>query len=118
MFSGRGFPIRIFKVFGRNQKEPRRKVTQIRGGITSRSALFDLIVAISDFRFPVIFHGSSVFPVPGIPKKGTLIISVNRMYYRVSARSYQFCQRLSSNKCQAAAGGNVVTDIRPFGNAE
>ena len=33
--------IRIFQVFGRDQKEPRRKVTQIRGGITSGSAFFD-----------------------------------------------------------------------------
>ena len=40
------FTIHIFQVFGRDQKEPRRKVTQIRGGITSRSALFDLFVSI------------------------------------------------------------------------
>ena len=35
------FTIHIFQVFGRDQKEPRRKVTQIRGGITSGSAFFD-----------------------------------------------------------------------------
>ena len=46
VFSGRGFQIRIFEVFGRNQKEPRRKVTQIRGGITSRSAFFGRFVPI------------------------------------------------------------------------
>ncbi len=40
------FKIRIFEVFGRNQKDARRKVMQIRGGITSRSALFDLFVLI------------------------------------------------------------------------
>ena len=40
------FTIHIFQVFGRDQKEPRRKVTQIPGGITSGSALFDLFVAI------------------------------------------------------------------------
>ena len=34
------FTIHIFQVFGRDQKEPRRKVTQIRGGITSGSAFF------------------------------------------------------------------------------
>ena len=33
--------IRIFQVFGRDQKDARRKVTQIRGGITSGSAFFD-----------------------------------------------------------------------------
>ena len=35
------FTIHFFQVFGRDQKEPRRKVTQIRGGITSGSAFFD-----------------------------------------------------------------------------
>ena len=35
------FTIHIFQVFGRDQKEPRRTVTQIRGGITSGSAFFD-----------------------------------------------------------------------------
>ena len=38
--------IRIFEALGRNQKDARRKVMQIRGGITSGSALFDLFVAI------------------------------------------------------------------------
>ena len=40
------FRIHIFQVFGRDRKEPRRKVMQIRGGITSGSAFFDLFVAI------------------------------------------------------------------------
>ena len=40
-FRPRCCTIHIFQVFDRNQKEPRRKVTQIRGGITSRSAFFD-----------------------------------------------------------------------------
>ena len=40
------FTIHIFQVFGRDQKEPRRKVTQIRGGITSGSAFFGLFVPI------------------------------------------------------------------------
>ena len=40
------FRIRISDIFGRNQKDGRRKVMQIRGGITSRSALFDLFVPI------------------------------------------------------------------------
>ena len=40
------FQIDIFEVFGRNQKDARRKVTHIRGGITSRSAFFDLFVPI------------------------------------------------------------------------
>ena len=35
-----------FDVFGRNQKDARQKVMQIRGGITSRSAFFDLFVSI------------------------------------------------------------------------
>ena len=35
-----------FDVFGRNQKDARQKVMQIRGGITSRSALFDLFMAV------------------------------------------------------------------------
>ena len=72
------FTIHIFQVFGRDQKEPRRKVTQIRGGITSGSALFDLFVASKDFRFSMIFHGPSVVFVPGLLEKCTLIISVNR----------------------------------------
>ena len=40
------FQIRSFEGFGRNQKDARQKVMQIRGGITSGSALFDLFVAI------------------------------------------------------------------------
>ena len=40
------FRIRIFGVFGRNQKDARRKVMQIRGGITSGSAFFGLFVSI------------------------------------------------------------------------
>ena len=40
------FRIHIFEFLDRKQKEPRRKVMQIRGGITSRSALFDLFVSI------------------------------------------------------------------------
>ena len=35
------FTIHIFQVFGRDQKEPRRKVTQFRGGITFGSAFFE-----------------------------------------------------------------------------
>ena len=38
--------IRNFEDLGRNQKDARRKVMQIRGGITSGSALFDLFVSI------------------------------------------------------------------------
>ena len=72
------FTIHIFQVFGRNQKDARRKVMQIRGGITSGSALFDPFVAIQDFRFLLMFVTSSVFPVSGLPKKCALIISVNR----------------------------------------
>ena len=40
------FQIHIFEVSGRDQKDARRKVTQIRGGMTSRSAFFDLFVPI------------------------------------------------------------------------
>ena len=40
------FQISIFEVFGREQKDARRKVMQIRGGITSRSAFFDHFVTI------------------------------------------------------------------------
>ena len=58
------FQIHSFEVFGPNHKEPRRKVTQIRGGITARSALFDLFVPIWDFQFSVIFERPSTFPVP------------------------------------------------------
>ena len=36
----------ISECSGRNQKDARRKVMQIRGGITSRSAVFDLFVSI------------------------------------------------------------------------
>ena len=68
----------IFDVFDRDQQDARRNVMQIRGGITSGSALVDFFVAIEDVRFSLIFDGSSVFPVPGSPKKCTLIISVNR----------------------------------------
>ena len=38
------FQIRISDVLGQNQKEPRQKVMQIRSGITSGSALFDLFM--------------------------------------------------------------------------
>ena len=61
VFSGRDFHIRIFEVFGPNQKEPRRKVTQIRGGITSRSAFFAHFVTISDFDLSIIFEGPFAF---------------------------------------------------------
>ena len=40
------FTIHIFEVSGRHQKDARRKVTQIRGGITSRSAFFGLFMPI------------------------------------------------------------------------
>ena len=40
------FQFHIFTVSGRNQKDARRKVMQIRGGITSRSALFDRVMPI------------------------------------------------------------------------
>ena len=40
------FSICILEVFGRTQKNARQKVMQIRGCITSGSALFDLFVAI------------------------------------------------------------------------
>ena len=62
------FTIHIFQVFGRDQKEPRRKVTQIRGGITSGSAFFDCFRPISDFDFSVIFAGPFHLPIsiPGV----------------------------------------------------
>ena len=42
-----GTPKRRFSsFFGRNRKDARRKVMQIRGGITSRSAFFDRVVPI------------------------------------------------------------------------
>ena len=37
---------RMFVLFDRDQKDVRRKVMQIRGGITSGSALFDLFMPI------------------------------------------------------------------------
>ena len=40
------FQTRIFEVFGQNQKVAPRTVMQIRGGITSGSALFDLFMPI------------------------------------------------------------------------
>ena len=40
------FQFRMFDFFGRNRKDARQKVMQIRGGITSGSALFDLFVSI------------------------------------------------------------------------
>ena len=40
------FQSRMLHVFGRNRKDARRKVMQIRGSITSGSALFDTFVAI------------------------------------------------------------------------
>ena len=45
-FRPRCFQIHILELFGRNQKDARRKVMQIRGGITSRSAFFDFFVSI------------------------------------------------------------------------
>ena len=78
VFSGPGLPNLHFRGFGRNQKEPRRKVTQIRGGITSRSAFFAHFVAVSVFDFSVIFEGPLPFPVSDSRKKCTIIITVNR----------------------------------------
>ena len=40
------FQMCVFKLSGRNQKDARRKVTQIRSGITSGSALFDRFVSV------------------------------------------------------------------------
>ena len=40
------FQINIFEVFGRIQKDARRKVMQVRGGVTSRSAFFALFMPI------------------------------------------------------------------------
>ena len=37
---------RIFKLVGRDQKDARPKVMQIRGGITSGTAIFDLFMPI------------------------------------------------------------------------
>ena len=45
-FRPRAIQICIFEAFGRNQKDARRKVMQIRGGITSGSAFLDLFVPI------------------------------------------------------------------------
>ena len=45
-FRPRCFQICIFEVFSRNQKDARRKVMQIRGGITSGSAFVDLFMPI------------------------------------------------------------------------
>ena len=39
------FKIHIFEMLGRNQQEARRKVTQIRGGITLGSVCFNLFIA-------------------------------------------------------------------------
>ena len=47
VFSAQPSQGRLFEVVGRDQKDARRKVTQIRGGITSGSALFDLFVAMN-----------------------------------------------------------------------
>ena len=57
------FQIRILEVLGRDQKDARRKVTQIRGGITSGSAFFALFMAISDFQFSANFESPSLLPV-------------------------------------------------------
>ena len=43
---GLELPKMIFELFDKDQKDARRKVMQIRGGITSRSALFDLFMPI------------------------------------------------------------------------
>ena len=58
-----GFQIHIFEVFGRNQKDARRKFMQIRGGITSGSALFDGFMPTEDVHCSVIFAGLSHLPV-------------------------------------------------------
>ena len=62
------FTIHFFQVFGRDQKEPRRKVTQIRGGITSGSAFFDCFRPMSDSDLSVIFAGPFHLPtaIPGV----------------------------------------------------
>ena len=41
LFSAQSSESRLFVFFGRDKKDVRRKVTQIRGGITSGSAFFD-----------------------------------------------------------------------------
>ena len=46
VFSARALPKPIFEVCGRNQKDARRKVMQIRGDITSRSAFLNLFLPI------------------------------------------------------------------------
>ena len=46
VFSAQPSQSRLFEFWGPDQKDARRKVTQIRGGITSRSAFSDLFVPI------------------------------------------------------------------------
>ena len=62
-FRPRCFQMHIFEVYGRNQQDVRREVMQIRGGITSRNALFALFVPVSDFQLSVIFESPSSLPV-------------------------------------------------------
>ena len=71
-----------FEFVGWDRKVSRQKVTQIRGGITSRSALFDLFVSILDYDCLIFFEGPS-FPVSVLPKKCALIVSVNRVSLRI-----------------------------------
>ena len=68
-FWPRAIHICIFEAFGRNQKDARRKVMQIRGGITSGSAFFDLFVPIQDFHCLTFSEAPSRFPAAVLPKK-------------------------------------------------
>ena len=55
VFSAGSSENRIFEVFGRDQKDVRQKNMQIRGGIKSGTALFELFTSFLDFEFSFIF---------------------------------------------------------------
>ena len=79
MFSEQPSQSQLVEFSGPDQKDERRKVMQIRCGVTLRSAFFARFVPISDFEFSVFFAGPLSFPVLGLPTKCTLHISVDRM---------------------------------------
>ena len=73
------FQIRIAMVFGRDQEDVRRKVMQIRGGISSKSALFELFVSIEVYDCLVNFESNSPLPVSISEVLCSLNLAINRM---------------------------------------
>ena len=78
MLSAGSSEIQVFDLWGRDQKDVRRKVTQIHGGITSGSGLFIVLRQFVIFNLLYIVKVHSLF-VPQFSRKSVqyTIASVN-----------------------------------------